>query len=177
MTNIKNLLNYVKTMDPNKEKINREAYTMYQKVGRDSADLIGAISTTGTAGARERILNIMKLVEENIIGKKTKTIPESKKLDIAQGGKSESEDEQGGIDTKDIPPLEDKKEAARRQQKGQGLKIMTPSQLITGLPLLLAQLKAGNNSQKLKNETKQIAYSLYRSKNLSKLIHNLINTI
>ena len=55
---------------------------------------------------------------------------------------------------------------------------MIPSQLITRLPILLAQLKAGNNSQKLKNEVRQIAYSLYRSKSLSKLIYNnLINTI
>ena len=50
--------------------------------------------------------------------------------------------------------------------------------MITRLPILLAQLKAGNNSQKLKNEIKQIAYSLYRSRNLSKTIYyNLINTI
>ena len=55
---------------------------------------------------------------------------------------------------------------------------MTPSQLITRLPILLAQLKAGNNSQKLKNEIRQIVYSLYRSKNLSKTIYNhLINNI
>ena len=36
--------------------------------------------------------------------------------------------------------------------------------MITRLPILLAQLKAGNNSQKIKNEIRQIAYSLYRSK-------------
>ena len=44
--------------------------------------------------------------------------------------------------------------------------------MITRLPILLAQLKAGNNSNKLKNETRQIAYSLYRSKNLTKTIYN-----
>ena len=44
--------------------------------------------------------------------------------------------------------------------------------MITRLPILLAQLKAGNNSQKFKNEIRQIAYSLYRSKNLSKTIYN-----
>ena len=55
---------------------------------------------------------------------------------------------------------------------------MTPSQLITRLPTLLAQLKTGNNNQKLKNEIRQIAYSLYRSKNLTKTIYNnLMNTI
>ena len=50
--------------------------------------------------------------------------------------------------------------------------------MITRLPVLLAQLKAANNSQKLKNEIRQIAYSLCRSKNLSRTIYNdLINTI
>ena len=50
--------------------------------------------------------------------------------------------------------------------------------MITRLPILLTQLKAGNNSQKLKNEIRQIVYSLYRSKSLSKTIYNsLMNTI
>ena len=50
--------------------------------------------------------------------------------------------------------------------------------MITRLPILLAQLKAGNNSQKHINEIRQFLYSLYRSKNLSKIIYNhLISTI
>ena len=50
--------------------------------------------------------------------------------------------------------------------------------MITRLTNLLAQLKAGNNSQKLKNEIRQTVYCLYRSKNLSKTIYNhLINNI
>ena len=54
--------------------------------------------------------------------------------------------------------------------------MMTPSQLITRLPILLAQKQAGNNSQKLNNEIRQIIYSLYKSKNLSKIVYNhLIN--
>ena len=74
--------------------------------------------------------------------------------------------------------LKSEESAAQRQQKGQGLKILTPKQMITRLPILLAQLKAGNNSQKLKNEIRQLIYSLYRSKNLSKTIYNsLMNTI
>ena len=77
----------------------------------------------------------------------------------------------------DMPDLETKKEAEKRL-RGQGLKILTPRRMITRLPILLAQLKAGNNSQKLKNEIRQIVYSLYRSKNLSKTIYNhLTSTI
>ena len=44
--------------------------------------------------------------------------------------------------------------------------------MIIRLPILLAELKAGNNSQKLKTEIRQIAYSLYISNNLSKIVYN-----
>ena len=53
-----------------------------------------------------------------------------------------------------------------RQQKGEGLKILTPDQMLSRLAITLAQLKAGNNSKKLKNEIRQLLYSLYRSKKL-----------
>ena len=46
----------------------------------------------------------------------------------------------------------DKEEPPKDAKKGEGLKIMTPNQLLTRLPILLAQKKAGNNSQKLNNE-------------------------
>ena len=66
----------------------------------------------------------------------------------------------------------------RRKQKGEGLKILTPDQMLSRLPIFLAQLKAGNNSEKIKNEVRQLLYSLYRSKKLTKTIHkNLINTM
>ena len=47
-------------------------------------------------------------------------------------------------------------------QSGQGLKILTPNQMLSRLPISLAQLKVGNNSEKLKNEIRQLLYSLYR---------------
>ena len=50
--------------------------------------------------------------------------------------------------------------------------------MLSRLPISLAQLKAGNNSEKLKNEIRQLLYSLYRSKKLTKTMNNnLINTI
>ena len=49
----------------------------------------------------------------------------------------------------------------RQNQEGQGLKILTPQQMLSRLPISLAQLKAGNNSEKLKNEIRQLLYSLY----------------
>ena len=51
-----------------------------------------------------------------------------------------------------------------RQQSGQGLKILTPSQILSRLPISLAQLNAENSLEKLKNEIRQLLYSLYRSK-------------
>ena len=79
------------------------------------------------------------------------------------------------VDIRDMPGLESEEDTAI---KGTGLKIMIPSQLITRLPILLAQKQAGNSSQKLDNEIIQIIYSFYRSKNLSKTVYNrLINNI
>ena len=56
--------------------------------------------------------------------------------------------------------------------------ILTPDQMLCKLLITLAQLKAGNNSEKFKNEVRQLLYSLYLSKKLTKIIYNnLINTI
>ena len=64
------------------------------------------------------------------------------------------------------------------KQLGIGLKILTPDQMLIRLPITLAQLKVGNNSEKLKNEIRQLLYSLYRSKNLTKqLYESLIDII
>ena len=69
-------------------------------------------------------------------------------------------------------------ELNNENQLGGGLKILTPDQMLSRLPITLAQLKAGNNSQKLINEIRQLLYSLYRSKKLTKTIYNhLINAI
>ena len=49
-----------------------------------------------------------------------------------------------------------------KQQKGQGLKILRPNQMFSRLPIALVELQAGNKSNKLKNEIRQLLYSLYR---------------
>ena len=49
-------------------------------------------------------------------------------------------------------------------QEGSGLKILTPKRMLSRLPISLAKLKAGKNSEKPKNEIRQILYSLYRSR-------------
>ena len=63
-------------------------------------------------------------------------------------------------------------------KKGSGLKILTNKQMLNRLSILLAQIQAGNNSNSLKNEIRQILYLLYRSKVLTKIVYNnLIKSI
>ena len=59
-----------------------------------------------------------------------------------------------------------------QNQQGKGLKILTPNQMLSRLPISLAELKAGNNSEKLKSEIRQLLYSLYCSKNMTKEVYN-----
>ena len=78
-------------------------------------------------------------------------------------GKADNEQ----LDTADMSDLE-----------SEGLKILTPQQMLSRLTISLDQLKAENNSEKLKNEIRQLLYSLYRFLKLSKTIYNnLINGI
>ena len=81
-------------------------------------------------------------------------------------------------DLKDIVDLYNIKSGSDTSKKGEGLKILTNKQMLNRLPILLAQIEAGNNSKSLKNEIRQILYSLYRSKVLTKTVHNnLIKSI
>ena len=68
---------------------------------------------------------------------------------------------------------------AKEEQEGTGLKILTPNPMLKRLPIALAQIKAGNNSaESLLNEIRQIFYSLYRSKEITKKVYNnIINSI
>ena len=65
-------------------------------------------------------------------------------------------------------------EAKYRAIKGTGLKILTPKQMLQRLPIALTQVKSGNNSESLLKEIKQIVYSLYQSKHITKKVYNNI---
>ena len=100
------------------------------------------------------------------------------KIDEKESGiATQQSDEQ--LDNTDMPDLEiEESTAQRRNQQRQGLKILTTNQILSTLPISLAQLKAGNNSEKLKNEIRQLLYSLYRSKKLTKQLYkSLIDII
>ena len=59
-------------------------------------------------------------------------------------------------------------DAKSKATKGAGLEILTPKQMLQRLPIALAQVKAGNNSESLLNDIRQIVYSLYQSKQITK---------
>ena len=62
--------------------------------------------------------------------------------------------------------------------EGEGPKILTPNQMLKRLPIALAQVKAGNYSESLLNEIRQIVYSLYRLIEITKEVYNnIINSI
>ena len=60
------------------------------------------------------------------------------------------------------------------KQEGKGLKILTSKKMLQRFPIALAQIKAGNNSKSLLNEIRQIVYSLYQSKEITKKVYNNI---
>ena len=59
----------------------------------------------------------------------------------------------------------------KQNQQGQGIKILTPNQMLNKLPIALAQLNAGNSSNKLENKIRQLLYSFYRSKNMTEQVY------
>ena len=111
----------------------------------------------------------------------------SKLVDVIKSGLSDLKNETENMDEEEketekpneiIDVVEEIIEFNQQKQGGKGLKILTPDQILSRLPITLAQLKAGNNSQKLKNEIRELLYFLYRSKQLTKqLYNNLINII
>ena len=65
-------------------------------------------------------------------------------------------------------------DAKQNETKGTGLKILTPKQMLQRLPIALAQVKSGNNSESFLNEIRQIIYILHQSKQITKKAYNNI---
>ena len=77
--------------------------------------------------------------------------------------KTGKKDTKGNLSS--IPPIEADEEEVK---EGRRMKILAPRKLLTRPPILLAQIKAGNNSYKLKNEIRQIVYLLYQHNKITK---------
>ena len=98
--------------------------------------------------------------------------------DFLEHMKKEKEDQKKFSDDYDSNGWSSGSGSIASKAKGTGLKILTNKQMLNRLPISLAQIQAGNNSNKLKNEIRQILYSLYRSKILTKTVYNnLIRSI
>ena len=148
----------------NKEElaINKELFKRYFNFQRPSETLTFVYNTNDKKKNND-LINVIKRGLSDL------------KNEIEKMSKNETEIEKPD---KTVDIVEKILQFNRQNQEGQGLKILTPDQLRSRLAITLAQLKAGNNSEKLKNEIRQLLYSLYRLKNLTKTIHNyLINTI
>ena len=127
------------------------------------------------------VLNILFMVNEIFTGE-SESVGVNEKGDFEifkEKSDKEKQESDEQPDTTDMLELQTKESAAERRNKsGKGLKILIPDQMLSRLPITLAQLKAGNNSQKLINEIRQLLYSLYHSKKLTKTIYNnLIRTL
>ena len=69
-------------------------------------------------------------------------------------------------------------EVKYKSKYGEGLKILTPKQMLQRLPIALAEVRAGNTSENLRNEIRQILYSLYQEKEINKKVNsNTMNLI
>ena len=114
-------------------------------------DLEAIVNKASITRSQAKIVEILSLLKQ---------IPKFKKSDKQP-------------DTTDIPELESEESAVERKTiEGKGLKILTLDQMLSRLPITLAQLKSGNNSEKLINEISQLLYSLQPSKKLTKTIYN-----
>ena len=114
---------------------------------------------------RKRMVKILSLLKEII----AKPIDEG-----ADEQPNKEADEQP--DTTEMSDLESEKSVKQKRNKKEfELKILTPDQMFNRLPISLAQLKAGNNSEKITNKITKLLYSLYRSKTLTKTIYNNLN--
>ena len=120
------------------------------------------------------VLNTLFMANE-IFTKESESVEVNKEgnLDVfKEKSDKEKQESDEQLDTRDMPELEsDESAVERRNQQGQGLKMLTPDQMLSRLPITLAQLKAENNWQKLINEIRQLFYSLHRSKKLTKQLY------
>ena len=125
----------------------------------------------------KKLLEIKDAKENNMFVKEIKNRWSNLKDKIQEMSKEEINNEKPNEILEIINEIIDFNKEVKKQQ-GLGLKILTPNQMLSRLPIALAQLNAGNNSEKLKNEIRQILYSLYRSKKLTKQIYkSLIDII
>ena len=141
------------SIERREENINNELFKIYFTNDRSPSDIHKQLRETESA-VNDLQVNLIKKVLARM-KKNIENTPKDNAFKIKQNEK-----------IKDI--VERILYLNQLNQTGKGLKILTPNQMFSRLPISLSQLKAGNNSEKLKSEIRQLLYCLYRSKNLTK---------
>ena len=146
----------IKQITDEETDINDDLFNKYLKFQRPS-DIITLLNETNDTEKNNKLVNLIN----------------SGLKDLKEEIKKMSEAEIENEDPELIVEIVEKilKFNKQNQQKGQDIKILTSNQMLNRLLIALAQLQAGNNSNKLKNEKRQVLYSLYRSKNMTKQIY------
>ena len=153
---------FIKQIIDEETDINNDLFNKYFKFQRPS-DMLTLLNKTNDTEKNNKLVNLINSGLKDL------------KEEIKKMSKAEIE-----IEKPDeiVNIVEKILKFNEQNQQGQGLKILTPNQMLSRLPIALAQLKAGNNSEKLKNEIRQLLYSLYFSKNMTKQVYNnLMNYI
>ena len=146
----------IKQITVEEKDINNALFNKYFKFKRPS-DMITLLNKTNDTEKNNKLVNL--------INSGLKELKEK----IKKMSEVEIENEDPELIVKIVEKI--LKFNKQNQQKGKGIKILTPNQMLNRLPIALAQLQAGNNSNKLKNEIRQLLYSLYRSKNMTEQIY------
>ena len=141
------------------ETIEKEALKLYSDLMIPDITALNK-STSRCKNKKENILNVLKNLESLFTGvylhydnvTKSELEPKCEEI-IAERTKLRRQESAKQLDNTDMPDLESEESATqRRNQQGKGLKILTPNQMLCRLPISLAQLNAGNISEKLKHE-------------------------
>ena len=157
--NVKLKRRRIAEIEEEEKSINYKLFNEYFISYQSPSDLYKKLSSTEGERNEDQVYVIKKVL--NKMKKTIEKVPEDRKFMIQENKKI-------------INIVERLLYFNELKQKGQGLKKLTPNQMLSRLPISLAQLKAGSNSEKLW----QLLYSLYRSKKLTKQLYkSLIDTI
>ena len=146
----------IKQIIDEETNINDDLFNKYFKFQRPS-DMLMLLNKTNDTEKNNKLINLINSGLKDL------------KKEIKKMSEAEIEDE----DPESIVKIVEKilKFNEQNQQEVQGIKTLTPNQMLNRLPIALAQLQAGNSSNKLKNEIRQLLYSLYRSKNMTEQVY------
>ena len=147
--------NFNKWVNKKEIGINSEIFQRHFKFQRPS-DMLKDLYTINDKYKNKALVNLIKSGLSNL------------KKEIENMNEEEKEIEKP---SEIVNIVEEILEFNKENHQGHGLKILTPDQMLSRLPITLPQLKAGNNSQKLKRKIRQLLYSLYRSKKLTKQLY------